>query len=279
MELSTFTGTAAGTLLDIRNISAFRGTTKVFDAFSLQIDEGCSTAILGPNGAGKSSLMKLISGHLHPCFSPESALRIFGRERWNVWELRSRLGIVSYDLQHEYLASAAGLNVVLSGFYSSIDTWRNQVFSDREYRKAEEVMEALGIGALRNRPFGSLSTGEQRRFLLARALVNDPGTLLFDEPTSGLDIKSSFLYLELLRKLMRNGKTLLLVTHHVHEIPPEIRRIVMLREGRVMAEGSREEMLSSAMLSALFDYPLQAVSRNGSCQVFPAFQDAPDVNR
>ncbi len=278
MELSASTE-SAGTLLDIRNIKAFRGTTQVFDAFSLKIDEGCSTAILGPNGSGKSTLMKLISGELHPCFSPDSSLRIFGRNRWNVWDLRSRLGIVSHDLQHEYLASAAGLNVVLSGFYSSIDTWRNQVFSDREYRKAEEAMEMLGIGTLRNRPFGSLSTGEQRRFLLARALVNDPGTLLFDEPTSGLDIKSSFLYLELLRKLMRNGNTVLLVTHHVHEIPPEIRRIVMLREGRVMAEGSREEMLSSSMLSALFDYPLQAVSRNGSCQVFPAFQDAPDVSQ
>ncbi|WP_292003642.1 ATP-binding cassette domain-containing protein [Chlorobium sp.] len=277
MELSAFTG-SAGTLLDIRNIKAFRGATQVFDAFSLQIDEGCSTAILGPNGSGKSTLMKLISGELHPCFSPDSSLSLFGRNRWNVWDLRSRLGIVSHDLQHEYLASAPGLNVVLSGFYSSIDTWRNQVFGDREYRKADEVMAMLGIGDLRSRAFGSLSTGEQRRFLLARALVNDPGTLLFDEPTSGLDLKASFLYLELLRKLMRSGKTVLLVTHHVHEIPPEIRRIVMLREGRVLADGSPGEMLSSAMLSALFDCPLQVVMQSGSCQVFPAFQDGPDIS-
>ncbi|MCF8382742.1 MAG: ATP-binding cassette domain-containing protein [Chlorobium sp.] len=275
--MSAFTG-SAGTLLDIRNIKAFRGATQVFDAFSLQIDEGCSTAILGPNGSGKSTLMKLISGELHPCFSPDSSLSLFGRNRWNVWDLRSRLGIVSHDLQHEYLASAPGLNVVLSGFYSSIDTWRNQVFGDREYRKADEVMAMLGIGDLRSRAFGSLSTGEQRRFLLARALVNDPGTLLFDEPTSGLDLKASFLYLELLRKLMRSGKTVLLVTHHVHEIPPEIRRIVMLREGRVLADGSPGEMLSSAMLSALFDCPLQVVMQSGSCQVFPAFQDGPDIS-
>ncbi len=259
-----------GSLLDIRNLTVFRGRTRVFDRFSLQIEEGCSTAVLGPNGAGKSTLMKLVSGELHPVFSPDSHIRVFGRERWNVRELRSRLGVVSHDLQHDYLSCARGMNVVLSGFYSSIDTWRNQVFSETEYRKAEEVMESLGIRSLKNREFGSMSTGEQRRFLLARALVTDPGTLLFDEPTSGLDLKASFLYLEQLGALMRCGKTVLLVTHHVHEIPPGIRRVVMLRNGLVFADGTPEETLTSSLLSALYDYPLHALSLSGSFQVFPA---------
>lgn len=259
-----------GALLDINGITAFRGRTKVFDRLSLQIDEGCSTVVLGPNGAGKSTLLKLVYGELHPVFSPDSHIRVFGRERWNVWELRSRLGVVSHDLHRDYLSCAQGLNVVLSGFYSSVDTWRNQSFSDTRYRKAREVMHELGIDSLKEREFGAMSTGEQRRFLLARALVNDPATLLFDEPTSGLDLRASFRYLELLQELMRIGKTVLLVTHHVHEIPPGIRRVVMLRNGRIFADGSPEETLTSERLSALFDYPLHALSREGWFQVFPA---------
>ena len=248
----------------------FRGDTKVFDGFTLQIEEGCSTAILGPNGAGKSTLLKLVSGELHPVFSPESHFRVLGRDRWNVWDLRSHLGILSHDIQHDYLAIALGVNVVLSGFYSSIDTWRHQVFGERERSKAEEIIETLGIGGLKQRAFGSLSTGEQRRFLLARALVNDPSALLLDEPTSGLDLRTSFLYREALTRLMQGGTTILLVTHHIHEIPAEVRRVVLLKQGRILADGNREDVLTSEALSALFDYPLHAVSHNGTCQVFPA---------
>jgi iron complex transport system ATP-binding protein len=257
-------------LLDIDSVTAFRGATKVFDGFSLRIDEGCSTAIVGPNGAGKSTLLKLVSGEVRPVHTEDSHIRILGRDTWNVWDLRSQLGIVSHDMQHEYLASALGINVVLSGFCSSVDTWPHQVFSDEERQKADEIMETLGIGALRRRAFGTMSTGEQRRFLLGRALVSGPRALLFDEPTSGLDLRTSFLYRELLGELIRGGTTVLLVTHHLHEIPPEIRRVVLLKDGAIAADGPREDVLTSEKLSALFDYPLHAVSYNGTCQVFPA---------
>jgi iron complex transport system ATP-binding protein len=261
-------------LLDISNITAFRGDTRVFDGFTLQIEQGCSTAILGPNGAGKTTLLKLISGELHPVFSRDSHIRVLGREHWNVWDLRAHFGLVSHDMQHDYLESVRGINVVLSGFYSSVDTWQHQIFSDSERRRAEEVIEMLGVGALKERPFGGMSTGEQRRFLLGRALVSDPGTLLFDEPTSGLDLKTSLLYREQLRELIRRGTTILLVTHHIQEIPSEIQRVILLRQGRILADGSREDMLTSEMLSTLFDYPLHAVSHNGTCQVFPAGRDS-----
>jgi iron complex transport system ATP-binding protein len=257
-------------LLDIRNIEVFRGRTRVLDGFTLRIDEGCNTAILGPNGAGKSTLLKLVSGELHPVFSGDSHVKVFGKDRWNMWDLRSRLGIVSHDFQQEYLAGVTGTNVVLSGFYSSVDVWQHQTFSPEQRAKAEETIQMLGVGFLKERTFGSMSTGEQRRFLLARTLVNDPRVLLLDEPTSGLDIRTAFLYSEVLRELMRRGRTILLTTHHIHEIPPEVQRVVLLKNGRVFADGSREDVLTSEVLSALFEYPLQALSVNGTCQVFPA---------
>ena len=196
-----------------------------------------------------------------------------------MWDLRSHIGVVSYDLQHEYLADALAINVVLSGFYSSMDTWQHQTFNEAQYRKAEETMGILGVQATARRPFGTLSTGEQRRLLLGRALVNDPQALLFDEPTSGLDLRASFLYRELIGRLMRRGTTVLLVTHHIQEIPSEIQRVVLLKDGSVFADGSKADVLTSEKLSALFDYPLQAVAHNGTYQVFPAGQDAPAPRR
>lgn len=263
-----------GALLDIENVTVFRGDTKVFDGLTLHIEEGCSTAVLGPNGAGKTTLLKLVSGELHPLYSRDSHIRVFGRERWNVWDLRSHLGVVSHDVQHEYLESARGVNVVLSGFYSSVDTWQHQVFGDEEHRKAEEIIEMLGVGDLKERTFGSMSTGEQRRFLLGRALVNNPDALLFDEPTSGLDLRSSLVYRELMALLMRGGTTVLLVTHHIQEIPPGVQRVVLLKHGKILGDGNREEMLTSERLSELFDYPLHAVMHNGTCQVFPMSERA-----
>jgi len=263
-------------LIDIRNATVFRGRTKVFDGLSLRIEQGCSAVVLGPNGAGKSTLLKLVSGELRPVFGPGSHIKVLGREEWNVWDLRSQLGVVSYDLQHEYLPATPGMNVVLSGFYSSVDTWTHQTFTDVQRRKALEIIDSLGVGHLQDRAFGDMSTGEQRRFLLARALVHDPGTLLLDEPTSGLDLKSAFEHRALIEELIRRGITVLLVTHHVQHIPPAIDRVIMLKEGRVFADGPRREVLSSPTLSGLFDYPLEAVWFDGTCQVFPARGSASD---
>ncbi|NTV47881.1 MAG: ATP-binding cassette domain-containing protein [Chlorobiales bacterium] len=256
-------------IIEIKSVTAYRGETRVFDNLSLEIEQGQNTAILGPNGAGKTTLMKLLSRDLYPVAREESSVRVFGRERWNVWELRSHFGIVSNDLQQEYIESAKGLNVILSGYYSSIDTWQHQHFSAEEIEKAEAVIEQLGITHLKDRPFGTLSTGQQRRFLLGRALIHDPDALLLDEPTSGLDLKASFQYLYLIRSLMHAGKTVILVTHHIHEIPPEITRVVLIKDGKIVADGEKSEVLRSETLSNLFDVELYLVEANGFYQAMP----------
>ncbi len=256
-------------VLDMSNVTVYRGLKKVLDGFTLEIEQGCSTAILGPNGAGKTTLLKLVSGELRPRFDEASHFRLLGNDRWNIWDIRSHLGVVSPDLQQEYASSAKGFDVVLSGFYSSIDTWSHQAFTEEQLDRAERTMAMLRVEGLRERPYGLMSTGEQRRFLLARTLVHEPDTLLLDEPTSGLDLRSSFEYRDLMRELMQRGTTVLLTTHHVHEIPPEIGRVVMVKEGKVFADGDRDEMLTPAKLSALFDHPFHVVWHNGTCQVFP----------
>lgn len=257
-------------IIDIQRATVYRGDTPVFTDFSLSIQEGEHVAILGPNGAGKSTLLKILAGEVHPMALDHSKVRLFGEERCNVWEVREKLGIVSSDLQRDYLVCAEGRNVVLSGFYASNDTYNHQTFSRAQIARADDVMRELNIAAFAARPFGHLSTGEQRRFLLGRALVHDPPVLVLDEPTSGLDLRSCFQYLDLVRTQMQKGKSVVLVTHHLHEIPPEIERVVLLKEGAIFADGPKVQLLTGDRISALFDRSVTLVQASGWYQALPA---------
>ncbi|MBM4256866.1 MAG: ATP-binding cassette domain-containing protein [Deltaproteobacteria bacterium] len=256
-------------LIEIKNATVYRGQHCVFDRFSLTIPQHCNTAILGPNGAGKSTLLKLLFRELYPVYQEDSSIHILGQEQWNVWDLRAHLGIVSHDLQQQYLGTVIGRNVILSGLYSSVDTPFLHHVTAEERQRALQVMYTLGITELQNRMFGEMSTGEQRRFLLGRALINDPDTLVLDEPTSGLDLKACFYYLDTIRSLMQRGKVVILVTHHIHEIPPEITRVILLKSGAVLADGDKSAMLTENTLNRLFDTRIRLAQANGFYQALP----------
>jgi iron complex transport system ATP-binding protein len=251
-------------------VEAWLGPRPVFLDLSLRLHTGEHTVILGPNGAGKSALIKLLSREIYPVVKPGSRLRIFGGETVNLWELRRRVGLVSQDLQAGYGKAVPAADVVLSGFFGSVGIGRSQQASEGQRRKVTELMERLGLADLTERPYGQLSDGQRRRLLLARALVHDPEVLVLDEPTNGLDLKARHQLLALLRQLARSGTTLLLVTHQIEAILPEIRRCVLLRQGRVTADGPVRELLREAPLSRLFDTPLKVCSEGGWYQVLPA---------
>lgn len=256
-------------IIDFQNVTVFQGRNKVLDDFSLTIDESQSTVILGPNGSGKTTLLKLLNRELYIVEEKNSSLKIFEKDRWNVDELRSNLGVVSQHLQYGYSSSAIGLYVVLSGFYSSDGIWQHQEFDESKLDRAKEVMDLLSISYLKDREFSTMSTGEQRKFLLARSLVNDPAVLVFDEPTSGLDMSTCFQYLEIIRELISMGKKVILVTHHIHEIPPEVTRVILLKEGRVIEDGDKDQILTNTNLTNLFDWPIRVIKENGYFQAIP----------
>jgi iron complex transport system ATP-binding protein len=255
--------------IEIKRVTVYRGDTCVFHDLSLTIDEGTHAAILGPNGAGKSTFLKLLAGEVHPLPRDETHIRLFGEEQWNVWDVRKRLGLVSHDLQHQYMERVTGLKVVLSGYYASIGTYGHQDYSYAQIAQAHAVMEELGIGLLTDRRFAEMSTGEQRRCLLGRALVHDPVALVLDEPTSGLDLTATFHYLDVVRAHMKKGKTVLLVTHHLHEIPPEVERVILLKGGGVFEDGEKSRVLTEANLTRLFDRSIALVHAHGWYQALP----------
>lgn len=246
-------------LIEIRDATVWRGDTRVYHDFSLTIGQREHVAVLGPNGCGKTTLLKLINRELYPVAADGSVVRILGRTRWNVWELRSRIGIVSHDLQARYREATTALNVVVSGFLSSVGIHgllRARV-SAAQRRTARRIMAELDIESLADTRFGGMSTGQQRRCLLARALVHDPDTLVLDEPTAGLDLTASFDYLARIRQLAARGKTIVLVTHLLNEIPPEVERVILIRRGRIVADGPKDRVLTVENLERTYDTPVR----------------------
>jgi iron complex transport system ATP-binding protein len=257
--------------LDLQAVEAWRGSAPVFEDLSLRLWPGENTVILGPNGSGKSSLIQLLSRELYPVVKPGSWLRLFGSETVNLWDLRARIGLVSQDLQSRYGGGVQAEEVVLSGFFGAVGLGRHHQPTTAQRRRVAELMQQFHLGDLAQRPYGHLSDGQRRRLLLARALIHDPEVVVLDEPTNGLDLRARHELLDHLRHLARSGTTIVMVTHQIEAIIPEIKRCLLLKHGRIVADGSSADLLLDAPLSALFETPLQVVtSASGYRQVVPA---------
>lgn len=254
---------AAAPLLELRNVSVVRGDNLALDLVSLRIEQGEHLCILGPNGCGKSTLIKTLTRECYPVARDDSSIRILGRDRWNIFELRSLLGIVSPDLLAACTTDATGLDVVLSGFFSSTRIFPNHQPRDEHRVRAESALARLGIAHLAKRPLAEMSSGEAKRTLIARALVHEPQTLLFDEPGNALDIAGQVELRDTMRELARAGLGILLVTHHVSEIIPEIERVVLLQSGRILADGPKEKVLTDETLSDLFGVSVRLFREEG----------------
>src|SRR6266446_3080280 len=251
---------SAPPLLSLKHVTVLRGTREqrpALDDVTLQIGAGEHVCILGPNGCGKSTLIKTITRECYPLAREGSRISILGRERWNIFELRSMLGIVSPDLLASCTTEATGRDVVLSGFFSSTRIFPHHQSDPGHLMRAEAALERLGVAHLGGRPVSQMSSGEAKRTLIARALVHNPQTLLFDEPSNALDIAAQLQLRSTVRELATGGMGILLVTHHVAEIIPEIERVVLLREGHIVADGPKDEILIAAHLSDLFGVRVQ----------------------
>jgi iron complex transport system ATP-binding protein len=252
-------------LVDFRHLTVIRGDRPVLRNFSLQFHQGEHVVILGPNGSGKSTLIKLMTAELYPHAGGENGrFRLFGREDWGLEELRQQLGIVALDLlqhlSHEVTArEVTARDMVLSGFFNSLGLWPHHRVTPAQERRARQLLRFLEIGHLARRPLSAMSSGEQRRALIGRALVHDPQLLILDEPTNSLDPGAVHEFHAILRKLIRSGKSLVLVTHQVADILPEIERVILMKHGRIVADGPKAKTLSSAALSRLFGQRLRLV--------------------
>jgi len=250
-------------LLDMRNVTVMRGSKTALNDFSLRIGIDEHIAILGPNGCGKSTLIKTITRECYPVYREDSSISILGEESWDVFQLRSRLGIVSNDLMLSCTGDASGRDVVLSGFFSSTAIWPNHNVDAEKRQLADAALAELKISHLAERPVSEMSSGEARRVLIARALVHRPHALLFDEPCNSLDLAAQQGLRQTMSNLANAGTAVILVTHELADIVPEIQRVVLMSGGGVVADGVKEEVLRVDRLSKLFGVQVAIARKNG----------------
>jgi iron complex transport system ATP-binding protein len=264
-------------LLNLHNVTVLRGASPgtgasdapgtsppraALDGVTLRIEAGEHVCILGPNGCGKSTLIKTITRECYPLAREGSSISILGRERWNIFELRSLLGIVSPDLLGSCTTDATGRDVVLSGFFSSTRIFPHHHPDPQQLALANSALERMGVAHLAERSVAHMSSGEGKRTLIARALVHEPQALLFDEPSNALDIAAQLQLRQIMSILAQSGIAILLVTHHVSEIIPEIERVILLRDGRIVDDGPKAGVVTSEKMSTLFGVTLR-VTRDG----------------
>lgn len=325
-------------ILSLRHVYVSRGGPPVLHDINLDLHAGEHLAILGPNGCGKSTLLKTITCELYPLAHPpgvghlshsqtglgeseghkpeaadsdvpeaggsRTSVSIFGRERWDVTELRRRLGVVSPDLPGRATLETSGLDTILTGFFSSSTLWPNLAVTEEMRARAEDLLHQVGAEDLRDTLVGAMSAGQQRRIMIARALagsraaaraitpthpaiipadtqrsgeplpsapVSDseswlPSTgemLLLDEPSNALDLAAQQDLRNLLRRLAQSGTTILLITHHIADIIPEIDRILLMSKGRITADGPKQNLLKPETLSKLFNTAVDLTERDG----------------
>jgi iron complex transport system ATP-binding protein len=244
--------------LELAQVNVARGDRVVLHDINLSIRTGEHVAILGPNGCGKSTLIFTMTCQIYPIVRPGMQVRIFGRERWDLTQLRRHFGIVAAglmgtELPGERTAVTTGLDAVIAGFFSASTLWPNLHVTDEMRERAMEALERIEAAYLETRLVGEMSAGEKRRILIARALVHRPRQLLLDEPSNALDLAAQRELRETLRRLAQEGTGLVLVTHHLGDILPEIERVILMRGGRIIGDGPRAEMLTESKLSDLFN--------------------------
>jgi iron complex transport system ATP-binding protein len=243
--------------LELCAVNVARGERVVLHDVNLTVKTGEHVAILGPNGCGKSTLIMAMTCQVYPIVQAQMRVRIFGRERWDLTELRRHFGVVGAELPGERTAVTTGLDAVTAGFFSASTLWPNLHVTPEMRARSWEALERMEATRLANQLVGEMSAGEKRRIVIARALVHRPKQLLLDEPSNALDLAAQRELRQTMRRLAQEGTGLVLVTHHLGDILPEIERVILMRSGRIVGDGPRKDLLTETRLSELFGAPVR----------------------
>jgi iron complex transport system ATP-binding protein len=253
----------SSSIIDFKNISIFRNDKVILDSFTLKIGIDENVAIIGPNGCGKSTFIKLIVKDIYPSYIEEYYhCKVFGEDNWSLEELRKKLGIVNSELQYSFNGEISGFDMIMSGYFGSYKVYDGFSVTGEMVDSVERMSKFLGIGGLINKYVNTMSSGEQRKFLIARALINNPKALILDEPTNSLDVHSIQSLKVLMSNIVNQNKNIILVTHTVSDIIPEIGRVIMIKDGKIFEDGRKSEVLKKEKLEELFSMKLELIENN-----------------
>jgi iron complex transport system ATP-binding protein len=250
-------------VVELAGVSIVRGGARLLDDIDWSVDEADRWVVIGPNGAGKTTLLQILAAQMHPTTGVVGLLgEVLGAV--DVFELRPRIGITSAALADRLPRSERVSDVVVSASYAMLGRWREE-YDEQDHQRAKILLTELGIGHLSERTFGTLSEGERKRVQIARALMTDPELMLLDEPAAGLDLTGREQLVRSLGSIATadGSPAMVLVTHHVEEIPPGFTHALLLKQGRVVAAGPIDQALTAQHLSETFDLALSLDHREG----------------
>lgn len=229
-----------------------------------KLNQGENVVLLGPNGAGKSTFINLITREVKPLYKDVPPVKFLGNPRAQLTEIKKQVGIVSAVEQEQVKVHLPAVEVVEGGLFGTVGLPRNTKPTAKTRQLALNALERLGVASIASQDILTLSSGQARRVLFARALIHNPKTIVLDEPCTGLDPQGMFYVRKSMRKLAAEGVTVILISHYAEDIIPEINRVVLIKNGRLYADGSKDELVTSEKMSALFEIPIN-VCKTGKC--------------
>ena len=257
------------TWASFRNIDVCIDQKKILSNINIDLKYGENTVILGPNGSGKSTFLKLLNRSIYPIASRGSSLKLFNKENINIWDLRRKVGFLFKEMEDRVNRGVTLYDLISSGFSGAFNSCYSNLISKSDRIKIENLIIEWELDKIINNEFNSLSDGQKRRALLARALVYEPNLLVLDEPFCNLDIKSNFILKNNLNNLVGKSINILYVTHDLESILATTNRVILIKEGKIINEGNPNEIIKSKIISDLFQIPVNVIKQDQYWRCIP----------
>tara|TARA_Y100001968_G_scaffold50028_1_gene40471 strand:+ start:219 stop:1031 length:813 start_codon:yes stop_codon:yes gene_type:complete len=254
----------------LRNIYVYIDNKEILSNINTSLNYGENTLILGPNGSGKSTFLKLLNRSIYPKISHKSSFKLFNKENINIWDIRKKIGFLFKEMEQRVNKGVSLYDVIVSGFSGTFNSRYSKLLSKREQIKIDNLISEWGLKDIIDSKFRSLSDGQKRRALIARALVYEPNILVLDEPFCNLDIKSISILNHNLDKLISQSINIIYVTHTLESILPKTNRVILIKEGKILKDGSPKELLNSKILSDLYNVSIEVIEQEGYWRMVPS---------
>jgi len=253
----------------LKNINVDIDKNKILSDININLRYGENILILGPNGSGKSTFLKLLNRSIHPITSNHSSFKLFNREHINIWDLRKKIGFLFKEMEHRVNNGVKLYDVISSGFSGIFNSRYSNLLSEKEKIKINNLINEWELSNIIHDDFQSLSDGQKRRALLARALVFEPEILVLDEPFCNLDIKSNIILTKNLNKLINQSVNIIYATHNLESILPKTNRVILIKKGKILNDGNPYELINTKILSDLFNISIQVKEQEGCWRMLP----------
>ncbi len=254
---------------EFKNIEVFINQEKILGSLSKTFEYGENIVILGPNGSGKTTFLKLINRSIYPKVSNNSSLKLFKSENINIWDLRKKIGFLFKEMEERVNKNVKTFDLIASGFTGLYNSRESHLLTSTELNRVEGLIMELGLSTFINRKFYTLSDGQKRISLLARALVYRPRLIVLDEPFSNLDIKSNYFLVKILNKLMVESTNIIYVTHSLDSILPRTNRVLLFKNGKIIDDGNPDDIITSEVISDLYDTSIYVLKHKNYWRTIP----------